>query len=906
MITKIYANNVELDLYGDFDFNITYQINDIREVEKKATSFSYSFTIPGTKTNNQLFGNIFEIGNDNIIFNPNRKTDVLVFVDGNQVFKGFLQLIKVVKDSNDKIDYDVTIMGPLGNLFYDIGDGRLEDLDFSEYNHTLTRTNISKSWDTSIKRNGQDIPFQYGRGYVYPMIQYGRNTTPISEVEEWYPAIYAKDYFDRIFDQAGYTYKSEFLNSFYFKQLVVPFSKDKILISDAETLRRGAERRRITSDYVQAADPTVVQEKYMTPTWNSTITDGYNAFVSNTNWTAQKKGKYTFDISMLFGLMFGYADGNQFFIVGGPVTGAVRLVINAQVVYSLPFSLSFTNGPFINFVVFPSVQSFSYTTNLNANDTAYIQIYWTYPESNYTSKIVNELGQGLNGNFQLRVQPGSVFKVTYANEGIVETDPVDMNRTLPEGVTQRDYVKSIFSMFNLMVLDDAESPNTLIIEPRDDFYRKNGDFVDWSKKLDRSSYTLSPLSELTNKTYLYAYKEDSDYYNNLYQTNYAKTFGSLKFEIDNDFLSDVNTVDNIFSPTPNAKDSSTSLSMPHFLTYDNSGVPKTKKTNIRLLFYSGLKTGSFTFKATTESPSLSALTSFPYVGMQNDPDNPTADLCFDSPNVVYYEQDTWTDATLYNTFHKNTFEELSSVNSKLLTGYFDLTPYDIAKFDFRDKVLVDGIYWRINKIENYSPIDNRLTKVELFSPIDPFLFVPNQRTLLYGYNQNLSSLTHSQIVIGGGSGPSYSPDTTASEVNGNLSNSVNSSSQGSNNLIGANNSISIIGDLNQVGDNVNGGLVIGSGNTISSNLSNVIILGSNDTVVTESNVVVINDTFIYKEGSGPIPLIGLIDGGYNTVQNPFNKIVPVDVVDAGANAVRPLGTDSIVSVVDSGLDSIIP
>ena len=51
----------KLDL-GEAEVNIVYQIADIREPSKKQGDYSFPFTIPGTKTNNIIFQQIFENG----------------------------------------------------------------------------------------------------------------------------------------------------------------------------------------------------------------------------------------------------------------------------------------------------------------------------------------------------------------------------------------------------------------------------------------------------------------------------------------------------------------------------------------------------------------------------------------------------------------------------------------------------------------------------------------------------------------------------------------------------------------------------------------------------------------------------------------------------------------------------
>jgi len=79
------------------------------------------------------------------------------------------------------------------------------------------------------------IPFQLGRGYVYPLIDYGYTNNQISyDVEELSPAIYAKEYWDRIFNTEGFTYTSAFLSSTFFKSLIIPSDPTMYNLSDAD------------------------------------------------------------------------------------------------------------------------------------------------------------------------------------------------------------------------------------------------------------------------------------------------------------------------------------------------------------------------------------------------------------------------------------------------------------------------------------------------------------------------------------------------------------------------------------------------------------------------------------------------------------------------------------------------
>ena len=158
-------------------------------------------------------------------FDPSIKAQCIRLQSGNQVFEGVAQLLAIKESQAGRI-YEIGLYGETANLFKTLGDSELTDLDFSDLNHTWDSTNITDSWTFSETADGT--------GYYYPFIDYGQNferqnTAPASflyNIEDFYPAIYLKEYVDRIFLNAGFTYESNFLNGAngsIFKQLVVPY-----------------------------------------------------------------------------------------------------------------------------------------------------------------------------------------------------------------------------------------------------------------------------------------------------------------------------------------------------------------------------------------------------------------------------------------------------------------------------------------------------------------------------------------------------------------------------------------------------------------------------------------------------------------------------------------------------------
>ena len=154
---SIRFQTVDLDLNEELQFPLTYNLVDIRQPQNRKSDFSKTITLPGTKNNNRILENIFEIGADSW-FNPNIKKDIIVVNDGLEIFNGFVKLEKIFRDDWEAISYEIKISGRLLDLFSKFVNGfgddlRVSDLDFSEYNHDRNRKNICTSWEGLIQKD---------------------------------------------------------------------------------------------------------------------------------------------------------------------------------------------------------------------------------------------------------------------------------------------------------------------------------------------------------------------------------------------------------------------------------------------------------------------------------------------------------------------------------------------------------------------------------------------------------------------------------------------------------------------------------------------------------------------------------------------------------------------------------
>ena len=154
--------NTEIDLTEEFSNQITYAIDDIRNLDSKSTNFTKTVIIPGTTGNNTAFGNIFQFTSSNFTidddpnigynFNAAKAADCFYEVDGLLVIKGVFRLLEIIYD-NGRIEYEGQIVGELGGLVAKLGNKRLQDLDFSQYDHNFTVENIVGSWSENFTYN---------------------------------------------------------------------------------------------------------------------------------------------------------------------------------------------------------------------------------------------------------------------------------------------------------------------------------------------------------------------------------------------------------------------------------------------------------------------------------------------------------------------------------------------------------------------------------------------------------------------------------------------------------------------------------------------------------------------------------------------------------------------------------
>jgi hypothetical protein len=472
------------------------------------------------------------------------------------------------------------------------------------------------------------------------------------------------------------------------------------------------------------------------------------------------------------------------------------------------------------------------------NDTRSL---FTFREDWYTTYGLSNQQSSTNATYKLNILNGHL-RNTVINSGLVEGNTITMNTAIPINVKQKDYVMSLVKMFNLYIQPDTQNNKNLIIEPRDDFY--SNVVTDWSSKLDKSQDIESkPMGALNFKEYLYTYKQDKDYYNELYFDTWGEVYGQDDFTLGNQFLKNKHKTEIIFSPTPSVGQDWYDRVLPTIIKYDDTNGVQRTESNIRILQWGGMKSTGQQWTHTNDAGVDTNYSTYPYAGMYDDPYTPTQILEFGLTNEIYYSNGfnrviTFTNNGLFNKYYSKFIQEITDTNSKIVTGYFYLSPSDIKNLSFSSQYYFEGQYFRLSKIENYNPI-NPITKCE-------FLKI------------KLSDVFQSGTAIGnGGIKGNISGDKVPTFSNGNQTlkhnNSLGNISQ---NVVGSNNYISrsargikIIGDSNTVNANSKNVQITGNNNFINPGCSNVNLINCNNQSVVSSDVTYINNEITSGAGS---------------------------------------------------------
>lgn len=718
-----------LDLYSDIPIKINKSIAEIEDISKRNSDYSIGLALPGSKRNNKFFESYFNVDSASLYFNANSSVQCKVLIDERIVFTGYLRLNKV-SVMNSKVEYDITLYSTIGDLFGQIGNNLLIDLDFddSEYtfNHVFTQNRVGELWTQSNFFRDSEYPYPY----FYPIVHNGYNyenvsgatlpnftgvtedqtrlyttTSPLSGwtsapaayaagVQEYYinsplyalrdnqlkPGLNIWSLIQLIFKTYGYEISGTFFNTPWIKSLYLygyfssEGTKFSYKLNNIETLP------------LSGVDVTFLQTGVSGDTGNAIVT---------------KRGT-------------------------GIPCYCLDDIPNIQMVWTTPTFIQ-------NYTIPSGTSGVTQTVTGKTFNT-------TFSQSTYVPK-----GNTLN----LKYFPKAVGTTVAYNDG----DFIDFSLVIDQNIKQIDLLSSIAKKFNLVFIPDPDYPNKIMVEPYD-YYVGTGQIYDWTPKLSYDKgFTVEPALNYLESNYTFTDLEDNDEGNRIFKIQNNRIYGQNNVYNPTSYKSTTGKTDTIFSPELIRKWDN-NIGLPLGLNYSASSEQSSYDNQIRWL-YKGVKTkpkiffwlmglnpfidkvgevfdyflsgvNTYTVK-TLPSTGTTSRSEYAYVpavshtmpmGMKDSEkiNNDTFCILFNSElptDVGVQTYSTYTENDVYNKFYSNRITNIYNPNTRYVSGYFDLKYSDVQNLKWNDVIKIQEQYFIINKLSEFNLTNRELTKVEL-------------------------------------------------------------------------------------------------------------------------------------------------------------------------------------------------
>ncbi len=730
-ITDVDDGQVVLDLYSNDTLPLSLSIDDFKNIAEKTQSYSKAFKLPATKHNNKIFNHLYDvtISTQGVsdVFNPYRISKAILKEDGSTIFEGSLQLIDIT-DKDGEVSYNVNLFSSSISLKQAIGNKTFKDFinGFDELEHNYNKTNIKASWigklpvtalpsgtfagssgDTTTdvlkypfcRWNGDILQYTTGTNINKPKM------TRLSDA--FRPWIRVKYLVDRIIHEAGFTYQSDFMEGIGnyagsgtshegdFKRLFMDFNwgndHNPAIIGGTETI-----------DYIRS-------------------NDGSN----NTAATSHTRIKWNSNESNLNPQ--GWVNADDEFVVA-----------NDGTYYELTFNIN--------------IQTFGasdYQVNLWKDDGSSASSQWSSFHTSTGNDVVTHSGtktiQADSGDklyFTFKKSSGSVIQGVNATQGVSTCDLtssmmpnyIDTStlQTKRGSVKQWDFLKDLFTMFNLIVVKSKEDDTVLKIEPYDDIFIETTNTTnvtpvshDWTDKVDVSEFKLVPL-KLKQQVFFNYKKDDKDYATGVYNNSTGYMFGNYEIDASSFSVSsgqqkiELKVFASTFC-TPLFANFSSTLTVPQIVTQKDDGSIEGFDNKPRILYdVSGnqsvhtdlpqLSYGDYLIPAAAglSNEMQSRVCLFSHV-TDLPTTNTSRDFNFGAHQIISSMGSVPT-RNLFSDYHMPYYDELYHADTKTMKVRVLLTPLEISTINFYDKVQIKNRIYRINNID-YKP--NELSSVEL-------------------------------------------------------------------------------------------------------------------------------------------------------------------------------------------------
>lgn len=713
-----------IDSYEIDRISISYALRDIKKYSERDSSFTKPITILHTKNTDKVFRGLFNINSDNS-FDATKKVYAEILEDSYIVISGYLQVTKVTSSVYEVIvaTENVTLFTDISGKFMRGNVDSSDDLAFTPgtHEHTITRDLVRTLANTTTPPDGT--------GYKYPFIDYKGTMKSRDELEGFdfraLPAVAVLEIFDKIFSDNGYTYdmtaemlakiKTMYLpyNGDY-RDLCQPFNAVKMYFGEQDTGVVLATRNEIKSSYTP----------FQAMNLHKVAWDGFDEIRDFPLGYESDGGIYHIHTDGQYVIEFNLA---MSIASGGAQNATVKIVIkhpDESVEEVSVGSVEILDGTIRNYNKDQTEGSNRRIEPAILNLTADDAIFFVVESS-------SEVNTDLNiWDWSVLDTARSWFTIELTDYLYSGLNTIDINDIIPFDYKQGDFIKDIFTLFNVQVEPDTLDSKLLHLKTPTDYY-SDTTVHDWTDIVDSDSVEFEDLKNTLQSEMKFSFAEGEDSYNNDFQDKFNEPIHSRKILNDSDFSTDEEEISmshpsTIFKTITETSSSSTPTVPTVPVITDFGGFKSLWRP--RILFYNlGEMVSPISFGAdfgdlpTASGYAPNFIDYFPTLSnkyLQDNDDTDNMILAFDS-SKTYTEEIDETNQTIYNRYYLEDIGYMMKGGFKYVKAEFALTSKHIHDFKFSSKVsfYVDNVgefLCRVNIIKDFSA-DGGLTKVELIA-----------------------------------------------------------------------------------------------------------------------------------------------------------------------------------------------
>lgn len=729
---RIIIDGKELDLPSeDFSLDISYRLENPDDFQVKQSSTVYQITVPATPHNDAIFGTMHNMGSVKLFPDEfGAPKPAAIEVRGMELFVGKAFLVSA-RHTDKPISYSLDFYGNNADWKIELEETTLWDI-LKDLRFTFDKATVQASW----VYNGRDP----GLPYVFAPVRYlGTLTTSNDnmEIEAMRPSLSLYYLIEKGLRRAGYRLKSDFMNTDYFRRMVMPWTWGNFLFSGGTRIEELLFLAKSSSEFNRSG---ISQTGYI------------NLDVSNdsTNGGFDNSGTYSYDVPTL-SCNWTYLPAFDFGVLEA--------------------------GFYVNVFI---------DTQVNANSDMHLQAHWFKNGVQVATDSLKQLTAppGIANRRQfvgavevwqlITVQPGDVISLKFhlrtfdSNLGrarvkvSVDEFSIEYFRIPVGGRIDftnfaafkkhkwLDLLRGVIDLFNLSIQTDPVN-KVVVIEPTHSWRLPNGDhvqgyfnedYVDMSDAQDLSIPSDVSLMSNAEREFILNFKDDgNDGLLKIINERNNLSFGEAKYVFPSRFKSGKKTITNrFFSPLMHYDveqwQSITGIApqMPVIVPENISNTSRNEAQNTfqpKVAHYKGNLTGVGGWRFDGEE-----LTSFPFMFAVNyKPGGETDPVLSYSDERIGTGPGAVLAPGLLRSFYLQRFAIMR--NGRMYETHLMLKSRYIAEWYHREHVILRGQRFELISIENYNPLKDESTKVQLRhyepkSQVDGNAIYPSKGAIILG------------------------------------------------------------------------------------------------------------------------------------------------------------------------------